>query len=322
MRIADPQKWAAHNGYQLRTSHLSKTLYAMASDNAVGILRLCDDGSYEFNAIQAHGSREVPIVNSDDRKPDLACASDMISHSFGLGFKPMELNTLSPHTNEIPLSGGVSGTGTSERISDCNYWLPYAAEHYHISRDIRDYVLVPVPAMFSDLPNTNGDSLSLGELLRFIPDYGMQMYKTFKGQPTHEEHQNKDITQAKGVILDCFLRPIAFNSRYYKVVQLLAFDRTKDPELVNQILLRQQNAYSVGFYYSSYACSICGNVVGKGINLTPCEHTQLRRGTYRIPDGRLAYRKCRNGKGFECSVVRTPAYVSNIGTHVMNVSQF
>lgn len=322
MRIADPKKWAAHNGYQLHVSHVPKTLYAMASDNAVGILRLCDDGSYEFNAIQAHDSREVPIVNSDDRKPDLACASDMVSHSFGLGFKPMELNTLSPQTNEIPLSGGVSGTGTSERISDCNYWLPYAAEHYHISRDIRDYVLVPVPAMFSDLPNTNGDSLSLGELLRFIPEYGMQMYKTFKGQPTHEEHQNKDITQAKGVILDCFLRPIAFNTRYYKTVQLLAFDRTKDPELVNQILLRQHNSYSVGFYYSSYACSVCGNVVGKGINLTPCEHTQLRRGTYRMPDGRLAYRKCRNGKGFECSVVRTPAYVSNIGTHVMNVSQF
>ena len=133
MRIADPKKWAAHNGYQLHVSHVPKTLYAMASDNAVGILRLCDDGSYEFNAIQAHGSREVPIVNSDDRKPGLACASDMVSHSFGLGFKPMELNTLSPRTNEIPLSGGVSGTGTSEHISDCNYWLPYAAEHYHIS---------------------------------------------------------------------------------------------------------------------------------------------------------------------------------------------
>lgn len=317
MRIADPQKWAAHNRYQLRTSHLSNTLYAMASDNAVGILRLCDDGSYEFNALPPQGVKEVPIVSHD-----AVSSADMVSHSFGLGFKPMELNTLSPQTNEIPLSSGVSGTGTSERISDCNYWLPYAAEHYQISRDIRDYVLVPVPAMFSDLPNTNGDSLSLGELLRFIPEYGMQMYKTFKGQPTHEEHNNKDITQAKGVILDCFLRPIGFNSRYYKVVQLLAFDRTKDPELVNQILLRQQNAYSVGFFYSSYACSICGNVVGKGINLTPCEHTQLRRGTYRAQDGRLAYRKCRNGKGFECSVVRTPAYVSNIGTHVMNVSQF
>lgn len=319
MKIADPAKWAAHNGYQLRKSHLSNTLYAMANDNAVGILRL-RDGSYEFTDIR-DDRKEVPIVENDERKVE-SCASDMVSHSFSFGFKPMELNSLPKQTNEIPLSGGVSGTGSSERISDCNYWLPYAAEHYHISRDIRDYVLVPVPAMFSDLPNTNGDSLSLGELLRFIPEFGMQMYKTFKGQPTHEEHDNKDITRAKGVILDCFLRPIAFNSRYYKVVQLLAFDRTKDPDLVNQILTRAQNAYSVGFYYSSYACSICGNVVGKGINLSPCEHTQLRRGTYKMPDGRLAYRKCRNGKGFECSVVKTPAYVSNIGTHVMNVRQF
>lgn len=319
MKIADPQAWAAHNGYQLRESHLSNTLYAIAGDNAVGILRL-RGGSYEFTSIKDQNSK-VSIVENDDMSAE-ASSSKMVSHSFSLGFKPMELNSLPKDTNEIPISDGASGTGSSERISDCNYWLPYAAEHYRISRDIRDYVLVPVPAMFSDLPNTNGDSLSLGELLRFIPEYGMQMYKTFKGQPTHEEHDNKDITRAKGVILDCFLRPIAFNTRYYKVVQLLAFDRTKDPDLVNQILIRAQNAYSVGFYYSAYACSICGNVVGKGINLSPCEHTQLRRGTYKMPDGRLSYRKCRNGKGFECSVVRTPAYVSNIGTHVMNVRQF
>lgn len=244
--------------------------------------------------------------------------SDMVSQSFSFGFNPLSLDKLSKGTNEIPISGDASGTGFSERVLDCNFWLPYAAEHYDISRDIRDYILVPIPAIFSGLPNTNGDSLSLKEMLMFKPEYGMQMYKTFKGQPTHLEHANKDITKAKGVILESFLRPIKFNPSYYKIVLLMAFDRTKDSILVDQILTGQQNAYSVGFYYSSYACSICGHVVGKGINLSPCKHTQMGKPTYKQADGRLGFRKCQDAKGFECSVVNTPAFVSAIGPKIMD----
>jgi hypothetical protein len=105
-------------------------------------------------------------------------------------------------------------------------------------------------------------------------------------------------------------------------VLLLAYDRTKDPVLAQRILDRQTNAYSVGFHYSSYSCSICNTRVGRNINLSPCSHTQLGRPTYKQPDGQLVYRKCENGQGFECSSVNTPAFVSAIGTHIYDVRNF
>jgi hypothetical protein len=268
------------------------------------------------NAIK--GGIDTSLCRSLDKLALASSSTGMLSQSFGLGLNPIPLDKLAQGTNELPLSAQISGTGHSERILDCNYWLPYAAEHYDISRDIRDYILVPIPAIFSGLPNTNGDSLSLREMLSFKPEYGMQMYKTFKGQPTHQEHDNKNLLKAKGVILESFLRPIKFNPNYYKIVLLMAFDRTKDSLLVDQILTRQQNAYSVGFYYTSYSCSICNQVVGKGINLSPCKHTQMGRPTYKQADGRLAFRKCHDAKGFECSVVNTPAFVSAIGPHLLD----
>jgi hypothetical protein len=130
---------------------------------------------------------------------------------------------------------------------------------------------------------------------------------------------NKDITKAKGIILDAFLRPVPFNTKYYKIVLLLAYDRTKDPVLAERILRGETNAYSVGFYYSSYTCSVCGTRVGRGINTRPCIHTQLGRPTYRQSDGKIVYRQCEDGVGFECSSVNTPAFVSAIGPHVYDV---
>lgn len=322
IQIQDPVLWAKANSYTLAPQN-SKFTNVSFQGHAVGILNKVGD-YYEFQTVdQLDAVQQQP--KSDLEMAALSAAEDgqMVSHSFGIpGFSPIQLDTITKGTNELPLSAKISGTGYSERVLDCNYWLPYAAEHYDISRDIRDYVLVPIPAIFSSLPNTNGDSLSLKEMLTFKPEYGMQMYKTFKGQPTYQEHDNKNLLKAKGVILESFLRPIKFNPNYYKIVQLLAFDRTKDSILVDQILTGQQNAYSVGFYYTSYTCSICGTKVGRGINLSPCKHTQMGRPTYKYGDGRLAYRQCQDAKGFECSVVNTPAFVSAIGPKVMDVRSF
>lgn len=341
IQIQDPSAWAKVNSYSLKPQMNEKFINVSFQGNPVGLLTKVGD-YFEFQLIDQLPTKEEnfgqapntgneigtdkPHGHYDANTPYLTPGLPgypMLSRSFGIpGFSPIALDKLSKGTNEVPLSEKASGTGFSERVLDCNYWLPYAAEHYDISRDIRDYVLVPIPAIFSGLPNTNGDSLSLGEMLAFKPEYGMQMYKTFKGQPTHQEHQNKDITKAKGVILESFLRPIKFNRNFYKIVLLLAFDRTKDSILVNQILTGEVNSYSVGFYYTSYSCSICGRVVGKGLNLTTCSHTQMGRGTYKQADGKLAYRKCINGKGFECSAVGTPAFVSAIGPHVIDARKF
>lgn len=120
---------------------------------------------------------------------------------------------------------------------------------------------------------------------------------------------NKDITKAKGVILDVYLKKIhGFNGNHVKLIKLLAIDRTKDVALANSVLNGDVNTYSLGMYFNSYVCSICGNRVTKSSG-KPCSHTTLRQRTYQMKDGRLAYRMCEDIQGFETSIVKTPAYV-------------
>ena len=308
--IADPQAWAHSQGYILRPIQ-DDNFAVTLGERPVGALVKAPGGYTFATELDAHAPDTDYEANS---------SQEFVSRSFGLSaLLPFAGTQYDKGAKELIIKPESSGTGQAEHVSDCNYWLPYAAEHYCLSRDIRDYVLVPIPAIFSDLPNTNGDSLSLKQMLRFDPALGMQMYKTFKGKGTFEEHENQNIRAAKGIILESFLRPVPFNPKYYKIVLLLAYDRTKDPVLAKRILERETNAYSVGFHYSSYSCSICNQQVGKGINLSPCQHTQLGRPTYKQQDGRLVYRKCENGQGFECSSVSTPAFVSAIGPHVYDV---
>lgn len=230
-----------------------------------------------------------------------------LSTSFSLGQSPVELHKIvRPKSNSIELSEDQAGG--EARVLDANLWLPKAARHYHISADIRDYVIVPVPSIITSIPNTNGDSASLNQLTEFNPEFGNLTYQTWRGKPTFVEHDNKDITKARGVILDTYLRPLPRFPKYAKLVKLLAFDRTKDAQLVANILDRKVSTYSMGMYYSSYTCPICGARVGKGIG-APCIHTRPGRPTYQQPDGRLAYRMCEGLVGFETSVVLDPAYI-------------
>jgi hypothetical protein len=238
------------------------------------------------------------------------------STAFGLGDKPIEL-----HKDSSQKIAEISGT--LETTAECNLWLPAAAKHYQISPNIKDYILVPTPSIISCVPNTNGDSVTIQEFLRFSPKMGMQAFKTFRGKPTHLEHDNKDITRAKGVILDSFLRPLKGfgNNKYWKLVLLSAFDRTKDPQLTKAILSGEVNSYSIGFYFQSYTCSYCGHKCGLGGYATPCEHTAPRKPTYEL-NGRLVYRQCGEIEGFENSAVGSPAYVSAISSKFMNLSEY
>ncbi len=243
-------------------------------------------------------------------------SDDFIAQAFGLGGPAVELY-------KDP-EGGIKKLGMSmEASAECNLWLPAAAKVYKLSPNIRDYVLVPVPVMLSDIPNTNGDSVTIQEFLRFDPELGMQAFKSFRGMPCHREHANKVIEDAKGVILDVFLRPVKKfgNNTYYKLVELMAYDRTKDPLLVNSILSGEENAYSVGFYFKHYVCSVCGAKVGQGLNSKLCGHTQPRRPTYKNDQGRLVYRQCGNIKGFETSSVFNPSYVAAIQKNYMDPSK-
>lgn len=232
----------------------------------------------------------------------------MQSHSFSLGAKPIELHgAANKKQQKVKLNSQVLG---EEFTIDAHTWLHGAAKEYHISSDINDYILVPVPSLISDLPNTNGDSATVQELLRFVPDAGMLAYQTWRGKPTHIEHQNKDITKAKGVIFDVYLKRLTgYMGNHVTVIKLLGFDRSKDSLLCDAILKRKVNTYSLGMFYKTYECSVCGTQVSQNSG-NMCTHTKPRRKTYMTANGHLAYRRCIGIVGFETSAVADPAYVS------------
>lgn len=334
--IDNPIAWATANRYSLY--RVDGGFGVGYQDKVVGKLVEVAGGSYKFvnmgaviNGIQPTPNSQLagitPVADLDSVS---SVSSNPLEPYLSKSFftqdllKPVELfNVVKKGDQHLELGADISGTGQVERTADCNTWLPFASKPYCLSPDLRDYILVPAPAIFSDLPNTNGDSLSLSEMLKFDPTMGMQMYKTFKGKPCHQEHANKDITKAKGIILDSFMRPITKlgNGKYWKMVHLYAFDRTKDPILAQAILNGESNAYSIGFYYTSYTCSICGTRVGKGINTTPCSHTFMGKPTYRMPNGRLVYRQCENATGFESSSVNSPAFSLNQSSIVYDASK-
>lgn len=239
-----------------------------------------------------------------------ANAFDVGRYNIGQGEgRAFELSELSRTDKCITAKPNVVGGGEGVTI-DANEWLPYAAEKYNISRDIRDYIMVPVPALITDLPNTNGDSAGLQELMDFKPKLGQMSYKTFKGKPTFYEHANKDHTKAKGVILDAYLKPLpGFKGSHAKLMLLLAYDRTSDSSIAQRILTNTCNTHSVGFYYTSYTCSLCGHTTHQD-TMKLCSHTRLNRKPYEA-NGKIVYRWCHDITGFECSQVGNPAYVSN-----------
>ena len=312
MRIQDVGLWCSHSGYRTELAGAG-TLAVYHGQSRVGGLVHREDG-WEFIGVAGNMPKQAIEIE------DNSVAESMVSQSFSLSLpNSYEASKLLKKSDSLILPES-SGTGAAEHIAECNIWLPFAAKEYRLSPNIRDYVLVPIPAFFSDIPNTNGDSVTIQELLRFKPDYGMQAYKTFRGQPTFVEHDNKDYTKAKGVILDVFLRKIVGlgGDKFWKVIMLLAYDRTKDPELAERILKKEENAYSVGYYFKGYKCSICGATVMQGQKGGGCMHTRPRQPTYKLNDGRLVYRQCIDIKGFECSSVGNPAFVSAVGPQVFD----
>jgi hypothetical protein len=227
--------------------------------------------------------------------------------------KPIEMFKESKMSKALAssITGGESGAEL-----DCHFWLPSAAEQYCLSRNLSDYIMIPVPTIVSDMPNTNGVSFPRGELIKFNPDAGRLAFKTFKGKPTHAEHANQDIKQAKGVILDVFATPLKgfAGNKLIKIVELLSFDRSKDPALAADILSGAINSYSMGAYFEGYACSLCG----KGRN--QCRHTGPKEPLYKMTSGELVYRNIFNIGGFETSAVKNPAFCFALSNKLMRTS--
>lgn len=198
------------------------------------------------------------------------------------------------------------------RSIEVESWLPLAAPVYRISPHIEDYVIVPHLIVPSDVPNRNNVGFTKEELLAFHPQRGMPAYKTWRGMPTHLEHDNADFTKAKGIVLDTYIKAFPeAEGDMVKIMALSAFDGTKDAALHTQISTGERRFYSMGAYIAQYECAICGALSKKGARDTECGH--VRRGTtkfYPLGNGmqKPSYYLARGITGFEISSVAVPAW--------------
>lgn len=211
----------------------------------------------------------------------------------------------------------VSGINYPRRYIDYS-WLKAASETYNVSPDIKDYVVIPIPIITSDVPNRNYQAFELNDLVKFDSMTGRMLYQTFIGKPTFINHANSILVEARGVNLDVSLLPI---KRYNlaKTMILSAFDRNKDRDLVKDIL-NGRNGYSMGALAEHFECSMCAGVIGPAVKRTcTCfgtDYTDLRT-LGSVANGKLHYHIAKNFRFIEVSSVDSPADVTAISDTIL-----
>lgn len=234
---------------------------------------------------------------------------------------PLECFSMEKEKSKLILSSGDNLVDlTKSTLVRAQESLPFFAELYNISAKLSDYLIVPVIIMPSDLPNRNGVGFPYSELVRANVDAGQLTYQTWTHKPTFADHNNRDHTKAKGIILASSFRPITRSrGNLYKVIVLAAFDRSRDPVLANQILTGERNAYSMGAWTNYFTCSFCQARHGAKAD---CEHISLARPKMSIlrdkqGNKQLVFLQGREPIGFELSSVKQPAYLSAVTNDIM-----
>ena len=176
-------------------------------------------------------------------------------------------------------------------------FLPAAAESYHISPKYEDYVIVALPIVSVGIPNRNLQCFPLEEVTHFDPMYGMLVYETFKRKCCFTNHNNTDPTQAKGIHADASMQYIP-KYDIWKICVLTMWDRSKDEQLVNDIISRKRNGYSMGATVNNFLCSVCGKI--DNMDAHSCEHAQ-NLGSVWGDKKRLAMQLCTGVCYFETS---------------------
>jgi hypothetical protein len=171
----------------------------------------------------------------------------------------------------------------------------------------KDMLLTPVINIRDSETETEVYNLEVADINSYIVD----------GFVVH--NCNEDHTQAKGVILDTHLR-VMEGLGTWRLLKLLAFDRTRDADLVKNIMDKTYNSYSMGAYVDGYTCSICHKPFGT------CSHIPagLKTGdVIFLSHGvdKLLFKNVVAPEGFETSSVKTPAFVSAVNDNVMDMSQ-
>lgn len=204
--------------------------------------------------------------------------------------------------------------------------LDTVADTYRISRDPRDYLLIPCRACSADRPNENMDGWKREELLRFDPKIGRRVYSTFNMKPHYVNHNSANFSLSRGVILDShfndqnpasdLIKRAVFDATGKDVTQdefietLIAADITKDPHLAAAYKNGAVDRFSMGCDVSDTECSVCGRIATNTLQF--CDHVRGKHSRRAYPlDGGKGERKasewCRGTIFAELSAVDDPA---------------
>lgn len=218
--------------------------------------------------------------------------------------------------------------------------LDAVADVYKISRDPRDYLLVPARANSIGRFNANLDGWTYEETVAFRPELGCRTYATYNSKPHFVEHQASRYEVARGVILDSHLNlenPADDNVK--RAVQeaigaepdtdaftevVVAVDQTKDPALAEAYKNGSIDTFSMGADVESTVCNICGQVATTMWDFCPHVRDKHKKLSYKMDDGtyRIAGELCQGTIFQELSVVSDPADKSAvIQEGLLNVSK-
>jgi len=202
------------------------------------------------------------------------------------------------------LTAAVGDTGRTLDVS----WLPSAAETYHISPNIQDYVIAEIPIVTVSIPNRRAYCFPFSEVSKFRFLYGRPAFRSFVGKPTFIDHNNQIKEDAKGVHFDSSLHPwkkARNGAQIWRISVLAGFDRTKDEPLALDILKKRRTGYSMGALVDFTTCSICGDTTSGNMK---CKCPVRKGDVMETENGPvLKYDDCHNINYIETSSVEEPA---------------
>lgn len=199
---------------------------------------------------------------------------------------------------------GISEAKFSEVLSE-------VADLYKISRKPGDFVFAAVRAVTADVPNENKDCFGEYELLSVKGD-GRFTYETFNGVPLFQEHQDGDITQSGGLVIDACYDDTIVTDR--KVMGLIGVDMTKRRKLASGLLNGVVQSFSMGCVCEQTRCSICGNVATNPIRF--CNHIRNKAFINTVA-GKSVFEWCEGVTYRELSHVANPADPKALSVEVL-----
>ena len=178
--------------------------------------------------------------------------------------------------------------GEKENILESKVFGSVAAA-YDVSSDPREYLYLVARAVTADVPNSNGDMFPDSELRRFDLGRTQVVYGSFLNAPLHINHEASDPTAAKGFLPDVHYNDS--NPGDMHVEALVAVDRTKDPQLAEDIESGRRNEFSMGCLAGEVQCSISSCMKKATSEPELCQH--LRRAKMTMIGNELVYETCR-----------------------------